>query len=114
MMLAVPPAAVAARALAAAAAAGGLAAADTHPDSHPPSGASPARAIHPAVEPQPGTHHGRGPIRPLCAGRRSAGRLVYPARSPAPHRTRPEPRRPPPQPAAPLGRGTHRGADATA
>jgi DNA-binding transcriptional LysR family regulator len=73
-----------------------------------------ARAVHPAVEPQPGTHHGRGPIRPLCAGRRSAGRLVYPARSPAPHRTRPEPRRPPPQPAAPLGRGTHRGADATA
>ena len=40
---------------------------------------------------------------------------VYPARSPAPHRTRPEPRRPPPQPAAPLGRGTHRGEpDATA
>jgi DNA-binding transcriptional LysR family regulator len=59
-------------------------------------------------------HHGGGPICPLCAGCRSAARLVYPARSPASHRTRREPSRPPPQPATPLGRGALPEADAMA
>ena len=63
----------------------------------PPGGAPPARAIHLAMEPQPGAHHGRCPIRPLCAGGRSPARLAYPARSPAPHRIRRGPGRPPPR-----------------
>src|SRR5512140_2110253 len=47
------------------------------------------------MEPQPGAHHRRGPIRPLRAGCTSPARLAYPARSPAPHRTKPGPGRTP-------------------
>ena len=66
-----------------------------HPHRHAPGGAPPARAIHPAMEPQLGPHRGRCPVRPLRAGSRSPARLAYPARSPAPHRTKPGPGRTP-------------------